>query len=76
MLNWYNEESLRVFERKVLRRILGPVCGNGFWHVRYNSELRGLFSEPDIVKTVKTGRLLWASTVVQMQRRWQMCTEL
>jgi hypothetical protein len=52
-----NEESLRVFERKVLRRIFGAVCENGFWHIRYYSELYELFSEPDIVKTIKIGRL-------------------
>jgi hypothetical protein len=42
---------------KALRRIFGPACENGFWCVRYNSELYELFSEPDIVKTTKTGRL-------------------
>jgi hypothetical protein len=50
----------------VLRRILGPVCENGFWHVRYNNELYEFFSEPDIVKSSKIGRLLWAGHVIQM----------
>jgi hypothetical protein len=52
-----NVKSLRVFEKKVLRRIFGPACENGFWRIRYTSELYELFSEPDIVKTIKIGRL-------------------
>jgi hypothetical protein len=42
------------------------VCENGFWCVRYNSELYVLFSEPDIVKTIKMGRLQWAGHVISM----------
>jgi hypothetical protein len=33
------------------------VCENGFWHVRYNNELYELFSEADVVETIKIGRL-------------------
>jgi hypothetical protein len=55
---------LRVFERKVLQRTIGPMCENGFWHVRYNNDLCKLFSEPDIVKTIKIGRLQWPGHVI------------
>jgi hypothetical protein len=48
-----NIERLRVFERKMLRRIFGPACENGFWRIRYKNELYKLFSEPDIVKPIK-----------------------
>lgn len=48
-----NEESFRVFEKKALRRIFRPVCENVFWRIRYKNELFELFSEPDIVKTIK-----------------------
>jgi hypothetical protein len=48
-----SEGSLRVLERKVLQRIFGPVCENGFWHIRCNNELYELFSKPHIVKTIK-----------------------
>jgi hypothetical protein len=57
---------LGVFERKELQRIFGPVCENGFWHVRYNNELHEVFSDPDIVKTIKIGRLRWAGHVIRM----------
>jgi hypothetical protein len=60
------EESFRVFERKVLRRILGPMCKNGFWHVRYNNELYQLLSESDILKTIGIGRLRWTDHVFRM----------
>jgi hypothetical protein len=58
-----NDGSLSVFERKVLRRIFGPVCEHGFWRKIYNSELYELFSEPVIVKTMKIARLRWAGHV-------------
>lgn len=50
-----NEESLGAFDRKVLRRIFGPVCENVpvFWLIRYYNELYQLFAEPDIVETKK-----------------------
>jgi hypothetical protein len=31
-----NLESLRIFERKVLQRIFGPACENGFWRITEN----------------------------------------
>jgi hypothetical protein len=31
------ENALRRFERKVLRKIYGPVMDNGAWRIRYNS---------------------------------------
>jgi hypothetical protein len=37
----------------MLRRIFDPVLENGFWFVRYKTELYELFSVPDIVKTIK-----------------------
>jgi hypothetical protein len=42
------------------------MCENGVWCAEYNRELYGLFSEPDIVKTIKTGRLRWAGHVILM----------
>jgi hypothetical protein len=59
-----NEENLRVFERKVLRRIFGAVYENGLWHMRHNGEFYELFSEPDIDKTIKMGRVRWSGHAV------------
>jgi hypothetical protein len=37
-----DEEKLRTFERRILRRIYGPTCENGVWIIKYNDELHGL----------------------------------
>jgi hypothetical protein len=39
---------LRIFERRILRRIYDPVKENGIWRLRYNYDLCKLYSEPDI----------------------------
>jgi hypothetical protein len=36
-LNISDENALRIFERKVIRKIYGPVCEDGVWRVRSNS---------------------------------------
>jgi hypothetical protein len=61
-----NGGSSRVSARKVFWRIFDPMCENGLCHVRYNNELYELFSEPDIVKTITIGRLLWPSHIIWM----------
>jgi hypothetical protein len=33
------ENALRRFERKVLRKIHGPVMDKGVWQIKYNFEL-------------------------------------
>jgi len=33
------ENALRRFERKVLRKIYGPVVDKGIWRITYNNEL-------------------------------------
>jgi hypothetical protein len=42
------------------------VCANGFWRIGYNTELYELFSESDIIKTIKIGRLRWSGHVIRM----------
>uniref|UniRef100_A0A0A9WMC2 Reverse transcriptase domain-containing protein n=1 Tax=Lygus hesperus TaxID=30085 RepID=A0A0A9WMC2_LYGHE len=39
VLNIADENALRIFERRVLRRIFGPVCDGGTWSIRWNHEL-------------------------------------
>jgi hypothetical protein len=36
------EEKLRIFERKVLRRIYGPTREKEGWQIKYNHELYNL----------------------------------
>ncbi|CAH2263358.1 jg23663 [Pararge aegeria aegeria] len=61
-----DENSLLIFERKVLRRVFGAMQDNGFWRILYNHELYELFKEPNVVKTIKLLRMLWAGHVQSM----------
>ena len=60
------ENKLAIFERKVLRRIFGPVQESGNWRIRFNHELKTLYLEPDIVAVAKSNRLRWAGHVLRM----------
>jgi len=62
-----DEFRLGVFERKILRRIYGPICEGVIWRSRYNEELYRLYDETDLVTTVRITRLRWAGHIVQMQ---------
>ncbi|GFX25837.1 putative endonuclease-reverse transcriptase [Trichonephila clavipes] len=53
------EEGLVIFERKILRCILGVIQVNGSWRRRSNIELYKIYEQPDIVKFVKLQRLKW-----------------
>ncbi|KAJ4429273.1 hypothetical protein ANN_26276, partial [Periplaneta americana] len=45
-----DENSLRSFERKILRRIFGPVNDHQGWRIHSNSELLNLIGGQDVVK--------------------------
>jgi len=62
-----DELRLGVFERKILRRIYGPICEGEIWRSRYNEELYHLYDETDLVTTVRITRLRWAGYIVRMQ---------
>ena len=49
------KNKCRVFERKILRKIFGPICDNGNWCIRYNDEFYKAYGDTDMVKT----RLRW-----------------
>ena len=54
-LSKQDEHRLSIFERKILRRIYGPVIDGGSWRIRTNQELFQLCGENDIVKFCKFG---------------------
>ena len=62
MLNRRNEAQLQVFER-ILRKIFGPICDNGKWRIRYNSEIYSIYTDPDIIKTIKISKLRWTGHI-------------
>jgi len=52
-----DEKNLRIWERKVLRKIFGPIRVAGYWRSRTNGEWR--YGELDVVTEInkKKGRL-------------------
>jgi len=62
-----NEQQLRIFERKILRKIFGPVQDeNGIWRIGKNHELDELTGSADIVRFIKSKRMAWVGHVMQM----------
>ena len=62
------ERSLRVFEKRVLRRVFWPRRDEVTeeWKKLHNEELRDLYSLPNIVRVVKPRRMRWAGHVARM----------
>ncbi|KAJ4429697.1 hypothetical protein ANN_21898 [Periplaneta americana] len=54
------EHRLRVFENKVLRKIYGAKRDEvtGEWRKLHNTELHALYTSPDIIRTIKSRRLV------------------
>jgi hypothetical protein len=50
-----------------LRRILGPKREeDGSWRKLHNVELHSLYSSPNIVRVIKSRRMMWAGYVARM----------
>ncbi|KAJ4446810.1 hypothetical protein ANN_13508 [Periplaneta americana] len=62
------EQRLRVFENKVLRKIFGAKRDEviGEWRKLHNAELHVLYPSPDIIRNIKSRRLRWAGHVARM----------
>jgi hypothetical protein len=67
VLSKADELRLGVCERKILRRIYGPICEEATWRSRYNEELYRLYDEANLVTTIKITRLRWAGHILRMQ---------
>ena len=68
LLTLRGERKLRVFENRVLRKILGPRRDEvtGEWRRLHNEELNDLYSSPNIVRVIKSRRIRWAGHVALM----------
>jgi hypothetical protein len=53
------EQRLRVFQNRVLRRIFGPKRdeATGEWGRLHNEELNHLYSSPNIIRVIKSRRM-------------------
>jgi len=61
---------LRVFEKRVLRRIFGPKRDEVTreWRKLYNEEIKELYCSPNVVWVIKS-RIRWAGNVARMVER-------
>ena len=62
-----DENLLRIFERKILRKIYGPVQEGDTWRTRYNEELNRFIKGKDIEKFIKAQRIRWLGHVKRME---------
>ena len=69
-LTLIKERRLRVFQNRILRRIVGPKRdANGEWRRLHNEELDSLYRSPNIVRVIQSRRLRWAGHVARMKGR-------
>jgi len=64
------ELRLRLFENRLLRRIFGPKKDEvtGEWRILHYVELNDLYSLPNIVRVMKSRRMVWAAHVAVRER--------
>jgi hypothetical protein len=65
------ERRLRVFENRVLRRILWPERDKviGEWRKLHNEELNDIYFSPSIVWVIKSRRIRWAVHIALVGER-------
>jgi len=68
-LTMRDRKQLNIFERKVYRRILGPVYENenGNWRILTNKEIYASVKKRTIIETKRLNRLHWFGHVQRME---------
>jgi hypothetical protein len=61
-----NRKYNKLYERKILRRVLGPINDNGTWRIRYNNKIYTLYGDPELSRVIKLRRLQWAGHAQRM----------
>jgi hypothetical protein len=62
-----DEQHLRIFEPRILRKIYGPVQNeDGSWRIRMKYELNKLIGNADVVRFIKSGRIAWLGHVMRV----------
>ena len=73
-----DRKQWNVFERKVYRRILGPVYDNGKENCRIltDREIYASVEKPTIIETIRLNRLRWFGHVLIMEENRIVCVGL
>jgi hypothetical protein len=58
-----DENILRRFERKIIKRIYVPVKQGREWRIRNNEEIDNIIRKKDVVRFVKARRISWIGHV-------------
>ena len=62
-----DDNLLRISERKILRKIYGPIQEGYSWRIRNNEELDRTINGEDIMKFIKAQRIRWLEHVKRME---------
>jgi hypothetical protein len=62
-----DENLLRIFERKILRKIYRPIHEGDTSRIRNNEELNSSINGEDIVKFIKAQRIRWLGHIRRME---------
>jgi hypothetical protein len=57
----------RIFQRKIILRLYGPVMETNIWRTKYNEEINTLPKGDDIVRFIKPWRLRWLGHVERVE---------
>ena len=70
-----DENILKCFEYRVLRRIFGAIYENNTWRKGYNHELERLIKGENILRFIKAKRIQWMGHVQRMKET-DMCKKI
>jgi hypothetical protein len=64
-----DRKQLNIFERKVYKRILGPIYDNEKenWRILTNKEICARVTKPTIIETIRLNKLHWFGHVQRME---------
>ena len=63
-----DENNLCIFERRILRKIFGPVNNDSIWRIRNRMEIDKLTEGADIVRFIKAQRIKWLGHTQRMDQ--------
>jgi hypothetical protein len=64
-------KRLNTWEKKILRRICGPMVDQGIWRIRTNQELRELHKDLDIVTDILKNKKIGMDRTSRKNGPWK-----